>query len=184
MKRISSYLYAFLLSITVIFSLFSLTVLSKNFVLKVIDKSNYINIINESTGISKEEVKKDLNKYVTNKYQKLNLKDKEYNNYINFMNLDNGKNITYIIYLITILLIIFTGNIFNKTKKKHDIKSILLISSIILIIVYGLIYILFNNSFILNKIVYTFDHYILFIAVLFLMISIFSRILSHLITEV
>ena len=182
MKKISSYLYAFLLSITVVFSLFSLTVLSKNFVLKVIDKSNYINIINESTGVSKKEIKKDLNKYITNKYQKLNLKDKEYNKYINFMNID--KNITYIIYLITILLIIFTGNIFNKTKKKHDIKSILLITSIMLIIVYGLIYILFNRTFILNEIVYTFDHYILFIAVLFLMISILSRILSHLITEV
>lgn len=182
MKKISSYLYAFLLSITVVFSLFSLTVLSKNFVLKVIDKSNYINIINESTGVSKKEIKKDLNKYITNKYQKLNLKDKEYNKYINFMNID--KNITYFIYLITILLIIITGNIFNKTKKKHDIKSILLISSIILIIVYGLIYILFNSSFILNEIVYTFNHYILFIAVLFLMISIFSKIISHLITEV
>lgn len=182
MKKISSYLYAFLLSITVIFSLFSLTVLSKNFVLKVIDKSKYINIINESTGVSKKEIKKDLNKYITNKYQKLNLKDKEYNKYINFMNID--KNITYFIYLITILLIIITGNIFNKTKKKHDIKSILLISSIILIIVYGLIYILFNSSFILNEIVYTFNHYILFIAVLFLMISIFSKMLSHLITEV
>ncbi|GEM_PF-6560878 len=182
MKKISSYLYAFLLSITVVFSLFSLTVLSKNFVLKVIDKSNYINVINESTGVSKKEIKKDLNKYITNKYQKLNLKDKEYNKYINFMNID--KNITYIIYLITILLIIVTGNIFNKTKKKHDIKSILLIASIMLIIIYGLIYILFNSSFILNEIVYTFDHYILFIAVLFLMISIFSRILSHLITEV
>lgn len=182
MKKISSYLYAFLLSITVVFSLFSLTVLSKNFVLKVIDKSNYINIINESTGVSKKEIKKDLNKYITNKYQKLNLKDKEYNKYINFMNID--KNITYIIYLITILLIIVTGNIFNKTKKKHDIKSILLITSIMLIIIYGLIYILFNRTFILNEIVYTFDHYILFIAVLFLMISIFSRMLSHLITEV
>ena len=182
MKKISSYLYALLLSITVVFSLFSLTVLSKNFVLKVIDKSNYINIINESTGVSKKDIKKDLNKYVTNKYQKLNLKDKEYAKYINFMNID--KNIAYIIYLITILLIIVTGNIFNKTKKKHDIKSILLITSIMLIIIYGLIYILFNSSFILNKIVYTFDSYILFIAVLFLMISIFSRILSHLITEV
>lgn len=182
MKKISSYLYAFLLSITVVFSLFSLTVLSKNFVLKVIDKSNYINIINESTGVSKKEIKKDLNKYITNKYQKLNLKDKEYNKYINFMNID--KNITYIIYLITILLIIVTGNIFNKTKKKHDKKSILLITSIMLIIIYGLIYILFNRTFILNEIVYTFDHYILFIAVLFLMISIFSRMLSHLITEV
>lgn len=182
MKKISSYLYAFLLSITVVFSLFSLTVLSKNFVLKVIDKSNYINIINESTGVSKKEIKKDLNKYITNKYQKLNLKDKEYNKYINFMNID--KNITCIIYLITILLIIVTGNIFNKTKKKHDIKSILLITSIMLIIIYGLIYILFNRTFILNEIVYTFDHYILFIAVLFLMISILSRILSHLITEV
>ena len=182
MKKISSYLYALLLSITVVFSLFSLTVLSKNFVLKVIDKSNYINIINESTGVSKKDIKKDLNIYVTNKYQKLNLKDKEYAKYINFMNID--KNITYIIYLITILLIIVTGNIFNKTKKKHDIKSILLITSIMLIIIYGLIYILFNSSFILNKIVYTFDHYILFIAVLFLMISIFSRVFSHLITEV
>ncbi len=182
MKKISSYLYAFLLSITVVFSLFSLTVLSKNFVLKVIDKSNYINIIDESTGVSKKEIKKDLNKYITNKYQKLNLKDKEYNKYINFMNID--KNITCIIYLITILLIIVTGNIFNKTKKKHDIKSILLITSIMLIIIYGLIYILFNRTFILNEIVYTFDHYILFIAVLFLMISILSRILSHLITEV
>lgn len=182
MKKISSYLYALLLSITVVFSLFSLTFLSKNFVLKVIDKSNYINIINESTGVSKKDIKKDLNKYVTNKYQKLNLKDKEYAKYINFMNID--KNITYIIYLITILLIIVTGNIFNKTKKKHDIKSILLITSIMLIIIYGLIYILFNRTFILNKIVYTFDHYILFIAVLFLMISIFSRVFSHLITEV
>ena len=174
MKKISSYLYALLLSITVVFSLFSLTVLSKNFVLKVIDKSNYINIINESTGVSKKDIKKDLNKYVTNKYQKLNLKDKEYAKYINFMNID--KNIAYIIYLIT--------NIINKTKKKHDIKSILLITSIMLIIIYGLIYILFNSSFILNKIVYTFDSYILFIAVLFLMISIFSRVFSHLITEV
>lgn len=182
MKKISSYLYALLLSITVVFSLFSLTFLSKNFVLKVIDKSNYINIINESTGVSKKDIKKDLNKYVTNKYQELNLKDKEYAKYINFMNID--KNITYIIYLITILLIIVTGNIFNKTKKKHDIKSILLITSIMLIIIYGLIYILFNRTFILNKIVYTFDHYILFIAVLFLMISIFSRVFSHLITEV
>lgn len=182
MKKISSYLYALLLSITAVFSLFSLTVLSKNFVLKVIDKSNYINIINESTGVSKKDIKKNLNKYVTNKYQKLNLKDKEYAKYINFMNID--KNITYIIYLITILLIIVTGNIFNKTKKKHDIKSILLITSIMLIIIYGLIYILFNSSFILNKIVYTFDSYILFIAVLFLMISIFSRVSSHLITEV
>lgn len=182
MKKISSYLYALLLSITVIFSLFSLTVLSKNFVLKVIDKSNYINIINESTSVSKKDIKKDLNIYVTNKYQKLNLKDKEYAKYINFMNID--KNITYIIYLITILLIIVTGNIFNKTKKKHDIKSILLITSIMLIIIYGLIYILFNSSFILNEIVYTFDHYILFIAVLFLMISIFSKVFSHLITEV
>ena len=182
MKKIGSYLYALLLSITVVFSLFSLTVLSKNFVLKVIDKSNYINIINESTGVSKKDIKKDLNKYVTNKYQKLNLKDKEYAKYINFMNID--KNIAYIIYLITILLIIVTGNIFNKTKKKHDIKSILLITSIMLIIIYGLIYILFNSSFILNKIVYSFDSYILFIAVLFLMISIFSKVFSHLITEV
>lgn len=175
MKRISSYLYALLLSITIVFSLFSLTVLSRNFVLKVINDSNYVNIINESTGVSKEEIKNSLNKYISKNYQTLNLKDKEYSKYINFMNIDNGKNLTYIVYLITILLIIFTGNIFNKTKRKHDIKSILLISSIILIIIYGLIYILFNSSFILNKIVYRFNHYILFIAVLFLTISIFPK---------
>ena len=100
MKKISSYIYAFLLSITVVFSLFSLTVLSKNFVLKVIDKSNYINVINESTGVSKKEMKKDLNKYITNKYQKLNLKDKEYNKYINFIFIIKGVLLWHLLWTI------------------------------------------------------------------------------------
>ena len=81
----------------------------------------YIIFVNNFLTLGDEIIaynQKDLNKYVTNKYQELNLKDKEYAKYINFMNDD----IIKAQYLIAATVSIFTNSI--KDKNILEIEDI------------------------------------------------------------
>ena len=71
--------------------------------------------------------------------------------------------------MMTILLVIVTGNIFIRTKGKHNLDLIFIYSSITLILIYGGLYLLFstNNEF-LGFLVNESLHYLLGISVIML----------------
>lgn len=175
MKKILNFILAFIFSLTIILTCFSLTVLSKRLQVKTIKNDTSIS---KKYNIDEDIVENDLLDYVKNDYKISHFENKEYQKNINFFKYTNFYKIRFLVYIINIIFIIVVGSIFNKTKKIHNIYTILLISSILMIIFYGFVYVLFDYNVILNKLVMTFLHLVLFISDLFFMIFIFNRKIS------
>lgn len=161
-----------LFSIVLFITIFCLTVLNANFIKINLKKSNYYNVVyNNIINDLKEydenliytldikDVEDDINEYVKSRYSnkyfiskiETDISNNEirdiYNKNIKFNNLFINYNMVLIIYSLfslDIILIIITGIIFKKTKNKHNIRIILILSSIISFIIYGICYI-FNN---------------------------------------
>lgn len=171
--KISNFLLAIMLSITIIISSFTLTVLSKRFQINTIEKEGYVEIISSNTNISKEIVKNDLKDYIKNGYVYQNYENKEYEDYINYFPIK--KSMYKYIYSLTIILLVICYVVFCKTKKKHNIYLIFFISSIILVLFYGTIYLTIDTNMIFVSLIMRFLHFILFIADLLFMESIINR---------
>lgn len=181
-----------LFSITAFLSMVCLTLFNTNFVLHKMEEFDYYDIqYNSLTNylksnsiefkINKSDLKNDIEEYVKSRYSKYYIHNKIeastntdniYLDYVKFNNIlekYNANLIIYISFIVTILLVILTGSIFIRTKKKHNINLILSISSIILIVIYGIIYLLFNtNNEFFNYIVNESLHYLLGLSVILL----------------
>ncbi len=178
--------------ITSILSLICLTIFNSRFMLHEMDKYDYYDKTYKSLcnylennsieyDLKQSDLENDIKKYVKNRYKEYFIHNKIesstntdsiYLDYVKFKNILKKYNmhlIIYIVFFITILLVIITGNLFIKTKDKHDIKTIFLYSSILLIIAYGIIYFTFNvNNDFLNYVVNDAIHYILGYAIILL----------------
>ena len=85
-----------------------------------------------------------------------------------------------IIYVVTIIFIIITGYLFNKTKNGHNIYTILLITSFILISFYGAIYITVDTNIIFNYLLNIYLHFILLIADIFFILGVVNKVKKRL----
>lgn len=182
----------FLFTISCFFSIMCLTLFNTNFVLKKMEKfdyyekqyislTNYLNSNSIEYKLKKSDFKYDIEKYVKSRYSKYYIHNKIesstntdniYLDYVKFNNIlekYNANLIIYISFMMTILLVIVTGNIFIRTKGKHNLDLIFIYSSITLILIYGGLYLLFstNNEF-LGFLVNESLHYLLGISVIML----------------
>lgn len=189
-----------LFSITAFLSMVCLTLFNTNFVLHKMEEFDYYDIqYNSLTNylksnsiefkINKSDLKNDIEEYVKSRYSKYYIHNKIeastntdniYLDYVKFNNIlekYNANLIIYISFIVTILLVILTGSIFIRTKKKHNLNFIFLISSLILIVIYGIIYLLFstNNEF-FNYIVNESLHYLLGLSVILLDLVFLNKI--------
>jgi hypothetical protein len=188
MKRYNL-LLSILLSITTVFLIISLFLFNGRFIKKVLFKHNIVDVvyknidneIDEEFSLDKDLLEIDIIRYIDNGYF-LNVKGKIISNgenkyediYSKNIKLFNEYNIfklKSVFYILTFIFIIVTGVLFILTKRKHNIDYILLISGIIDIIIYGVIFIFnnFNSSELI--IVNTLLHILLAIGVLFLVSS-------------
>lgn len=188
MKRYNL-LLSILLSITTVFLIISLFLFNGRFIKKVLFKHNIVDVvyknidneIDEEFSLDKDLLEIDIIRYIDNGYF-LNVKGKIISNgenkyediYSKNIKLFNEYNIfklKSVFYILTFISIIVTGVLFILTKRKHNIDYILLISGIIDIITYGVIFIFnnFNSSELI--IVNTLLHILLAIGVLFLVSS-------------
>ena len=188
MKRYNL-LLSILLSITTVFLIISLFLFNGRFIKKVLFKHNIVDVvyknidneIDEEFSLDKDLLEIDIIRYIDNGYF-LNVKGKIISNgenkyediYSKNIKLFNEYNIfklKSVFYILTFIFIIVTGVLFILTKRKHNIDYILLISGIIDIIIYGVIFIFnnFNSGELI--IVNTLLHILLAIGVLFLVSS-------------
>ncbi|HQC83682.1 MAG TPA: hypothetical protein PLB45_02255, partial [Bacilli bacterium] len=154
-------------SITIILALICLTIFNKHFVIMSLNDDYYeivmnnikndMSIYNINYELDINDVKKDTKKFINSYYTNKDFVNKMvfdegiivndevndiYSRDIRFNDIFRNYNISIIreiLYLITITLIILVGNLFIHTKKKHDIKDILIISGVIIIIIYGIL---------------------------------------------
>jgi len=156
-----------LLSITIILALICLTIFNRHFVIMSLNDDYYEIVMNNIKNdmfiyninyeLDINDVKKDTKKFINSYYTNKDFVNKMvfdegiivndevndiYSRDIRFNDIFRNYNISIIreiLYLITITLIILVGNLFIHTKKKHDIKDILIISGVIIIIIYGIL---------------------------------------------
>lgn len=207
-NNILNIILSILLSITTLLVIIVFTIFNKNYVKHILVKYNYYDTIktNIETDLkeydSSLEYELDINDIIkdTNNYIENNYKDKEYFNKINITNLGiipsdisniYNKNIKFIkinnyaftkdiFCLFTLIVIIISGILFNKTKNKHNIRLILLLSGTINIFIYGILYILFNtDSFIIERMVITCLHYYLGLSIIIIEYMLFSKFLKR-----
>jgi len=188
MKRYNL-LLSILLSITTVFLIISLFLFNGRFIKKVLFKNNIVDVvyknidneIDEEFSLDKDLLEIDIIRYIDNGYF-LNVKGKIISNGDNKYEDIYSKNIKLfdeynifklksVFYILTFIFIIITGVLFILTKRKHNIDFILLISGIIDIIIYGVIFIFNNFSSSELIIVNTLLHILLAIGVLFLVSS-------------
>ena len=190
MKKYINIILGILLSLVTILLIISLFFYNKNFINKVITKNNISDIvykqidesIDEEFELDKDLLNLDIKRYINNGYylnvnNKIKVNDElkyedVYSKNIKLFDNLNVNKIKSIIYFLTYVVLIITGILFIKTKFKHNIDLILLISGVLDIITYGFIYLLnnFNNSEII--IANTLLHILLFIGCLFVCVSI------------
>ena len=190
MKNPINYILSILLSLITLLLILSLFFYNNVFVNKVITKNKVYdkvyelidNDIEEDFELDKDLLELDLKRYINNGYYlnvnnkiKVNdeLKYEEiYSKNLKLFNKYKVNKLKGIIYTITFIVLIITGILFIKTKFKHSIDLIILMSGIIDIIIYGFIFLTnnFNNAEVI--VVNILLHVLLFIGCLFTFVSI------------
>ena len=175
MTKILNILLGLLLSITFFLVIICFTLLNDNFVKHYFDKNNFYELLYNEVKDNGEyedlsEYKYYINKYIDSDYHSF-LDDNSFSKFVNKINYSKWQTI---IYLATIIFIIVTGTLFNKTKKIHDLKTILLETSIILILTYGIIYI-FNSvsNIVVFNLIDISNHYLLGSSIILLELSLY-----------
>lgn len=175
MKRTLNIFLGLLLSITIFLVIICFTLLNDNFIKHYFEKNEYYELLYSEVKENGEyedlsEYKYYINKYIDSDYHS-SLSDNSFSKYINKINYSKWQTI---IYFSTFLFIIITGTLFNKTKKQHNLSNIILETSIILILIYGIVFI-FNS--ISNEIIFNLVnisiHYLLGLAIILLEISLY-----------
>jgi len=189
MKKHINIILGILLTLITILLIISLFFYNKTFINKVITKNNISDIvykeidssIDEEFELDKDLLNLDIKRYIDNGYylnvnNKIKVNDELkyediYSKNIKLFNKYKVNNIKSTVYFLTYLVLIITGILFIKTKFKHNIDLIILISGVVDIIIYGFIYLLnnFNNAEVI--IANTLLHILLFIGCLFVCVS-------------
>lgn len=207
MKKLSNLILIILFSLCGSLVILFLTFFNPHFILHEITKYNYYEKINVKLVeeletleidyiIDSKILNNDIEKYVKSRYKKYYIGNKiksscdtekvylKYVKFDGFFEKNKIHEITYILFVTLLVLIIITGSLFNKTKKYHNLNIILLMSSIIMILLYGVfsIFIKIDNDFIYQAIVDS-NHYLLGISVVILEISLFKIIKDHFIKK-
>lgn len=193
-------LLAVLFTITIIMSLFSLTVLNDNYVTKILKHNKYYELVKKDLDkdfqeknldkyISLKKVEMDINHFVKKNYNdKITFKiDKDnktineiYNYHIKFQNKFANTNFPLIrmfLFIGNIILIVICGQIFLKTKKKHDIYLIFIISFSLIVLFYGISYLFINIQFpIIDTIKNHYLKYLLGVGIIFFEIGLYQKI--------
>ena len=83
----------------------------------------------------------------------------------------------YVSFFINIILVVIVGSIFIKTRNKHNLENIFLISFPILILMYGAVYLFLDfDIFIIDKVIDTAGYLFLAISIILFEIVIFKKI--------
>ena len=190
MKNPINYILSIFLSLITILLIISLFFYNNIFINKVIKKNKVYesvyelidNDIEEDFELDKDLLELDLKRYINNGYYlnvnnkiKVNdeLKYEEiYSKNLKIFNEYKVNKLKGLIYIITFIVLIITG-LFIKTKFKHSIDLIILMSGIIDIIIYGIIYL--TNSFNIAEVIIAnaLLHILLFVGTLFTFLSSF-----------
>ncbi len=189
MKKYINIILGILLTLITILLIISLFFYNKTFINKVITKNNISDIvykeidssIDEEFELDKDLLNLDIKRYIDNGYylnvnNKIKVNDELkyediYSKNIKLFNKYRVNNIKSTVYFLTYLVLIITGILFIKTKFKHNIDLILLISGVVDIIIYGFIYLLNNFNSAEVIIANTLLHILLFIGCLFVCVS-------------
>ena len=191
MKNPINYILSIFLSLITILLIISLFFYNNIFINKVIKKNKVYervyelidNDIEEDFELDKDLLELDLKRYINNGYYlnvnnkiKVNdeLKYEEiYSKNLKIFNEYKVNKLKGLIYIITFIVLIITGILFIKTKFKHSIDLIILMSGIIDIIIYGIIYL--TNSFNIAEVIIAnaLLHILLFVGTLFTFLSSF-----------
>ena len=186
-----------LFTLVIVSSLLCLTVLNDNFVIKVLKNNEYysdvykdINVRLKSDKIScnidKKSIENDINKYFKSYYRidkvKINNDCKDiYKEYIRVSSIDkyNMKKVYYITFIITIILVVIVGSIFIRTGNVHNLDNIVMMSSLLMILIYGGIYIFVDTNIdIVNKVIDSANHLMLAVAIILFEIIVFKKLKS------
>ena len=201
MKNVVNIAESILLSITIVVVMAFFTLGNARFLYHEFDKYDYYqDVYNDITNefrinnidyhIKVKDVKEDINKYVKHSFNiKITNRVKEDKNNIYLskitfdkkfddIDMDLIKNVTF---MVALGLIIITGVVFTKTKKIHNIRLILIISSILLAMVYGGVKLFINIPIIIfNNCVIDVSYYLLFISCFILSFSVAKLIKNKL----
>ena len=193
MKSVVNIIASILLAITISVVMGFFTLGNYRFLAHEFKKYDYYNEVykditktfdNEKIAykISAKDVTDDINKYVKHSFNikivnpvkedknNIYISKVTFNNKFKNIDMDLIKNITFISALI---LISVTGIMFKKTKKVHNLKHISIITSILLVLVYGGVKVFVSVSIpIFNKCIIDASYYILFISGFMLSFSI------------
>ena len=190
MKNPINYILSILLSLITLLLILSLFFYNNIFVNKVISKNKVYdkvyelidNDIEEDFEVDKDLLELDLKRYINNGYylnvnNKIKVNDElkyeeVYSKNLKIFNEYKVNKLKSFIYIITFIILIITGILFIKTKFKHSIDLIILMSGIIDIIIYGIIYL--TNSFNIAEVIIAnaLLHILLFVGTLFTFLSI------------
>lgn len=163
MKILLNIFESILLSIAVLLVVLCMTILNKRYVKFVLEKTSYYQVVtddlnehfNNKYSFDKNTIKNDMNNYIDNYYiekeysSKVEYDNKElteyYNNKIKFIGPFNNFRIKKdIIDICTIVIISIVGLLFMKTKFRHNLDMIAIISGIIGC---GLSFFIYFNSY-------------------------------------
>ena len=188
---------ALLLSLSIFLVITSLFLVSRRFISNVVNKNEYYktaynNIIKElkeydsnlEYELDIKDVKRDINNYLNKNFDVPNLKSKIkcedsnkkieniYKDNIRFLDNINYSRVKSITYILTFIIVIITGELFNRTKNKHKIDYVLLISGIFNLVIYGVLFLFNNLEGIKLTIFNSYLHVFLFVACLEIFASI------------
>ena len=201
MKSVINIIESILLAITIFLVMSFFTLGNRNFYYHEFDKYKYYdkvykdikNELNDKeikNNITIKDVKEDINKYVKNSFnmQIVNrVKEDKENIYVTKITFDNKFKdidvdlIKNIVFISALIMIAITGIVFKKTKEIHSLKLISILSSILIIITFGVIKLFVNIPIdIINKCFIDASYYLLFISVLIICINITKAVLNKL----
>ena len=196
MKSFLNIIESILLALCIFLVVVAVTLLNKNYIKHEFKIHGYYELIiskmNDSS-IDTEAVKKDVNNYINNyfydnKYSsKINSEDNTddiYNENIKLIKpIKDFRLFRDIFDLITIAIIIGTGILFIKTKKKHNIQLIFIISGIISMI--GSLIVLLNIKFddIINPIIKDYYYIYLYFSIFMILIPIYLNVFNRIVKK-
>ena len=201
MKTLLNIGESILLFITILLTVLSITILNKNFIKFECKKNDYYNKVvnnikndtNYDINIDSNDVKIDMNNYIDSYYvdklysSKIDNNDEYrnvYNKHIRFVGPFNNLRLYRDIFdVVTMVFIILTGFIFLKTKLKHNINIILIISSLLGIIGSFIINFMNNYEGIVFDIINDTYHVYLGLNIILLMIPLFKKIYNKIVKK-
>ena len=166
MNKVLNILLTIILTITIFVICVSMTILNNRFVKLELTIHNYYEVIKNNIdkqvevdhSVDIKDIKNDVNNYINGYYEDRTYESKiytennidlssVYNENIRFIKPMNNIKLYHDLFdIATILFITLTGYVFVKTKGKHNLNLILILSGIIGIIVAGVIYTLNGYS--------------------------------------